>query len=346
MPATRNSSTLEPGVCHICGKTLSRKADLPRHMRTHAANKDELMFPCPYEGCGYKALQRSNLATHLHTHTGERPNKCCHPGCTYSTSDPGSLTRHRRSVHGYEPKAKKSNFSVETARKESRRTRRHSPHSVPSPSSSDGSASSISIAIGDQFPELRELLAAPGCPTVELYCVVATKNTHPGYDTALSPRTLPRSDALVHSSLLGGTFKPETLLQQVEQAPAVSYPQIPVDVQQEALCFATCYVDNLGSWMPPPSFLSNDSSLFIDASSYGPTNTFQDDFSQFLPVENHSVGYPIVAPQPAWEFSQPSFSELTGGFTFNDQLCYTTFSASDGFGASSSDFFSQMSLAC
>ncbi|KAF9218874.1 hypothetical protein BS17DRAFT_719220, partial [Gyrodon lividus] len=86
-------------------------------MRTHATNKKELyvhnsalfkanhadhvsdrMHACPYEGCNYKALQRSNVATHIRTHTGERPNKCPTTGCPYTTSDPGSLTRHRKAA--------------------------------------------------------------------------------------------------------------------------------------------------------------------------------------------------------------------------------------------------------
>jgi uncharacterized Zn-finger protein len=70
--------------CNVCGKTISRKADLPRHLKTHATNKEELyvhrpriffrdatltdpnrMHACPYIGCTFKALQSSNLQTHL-----------------------------------------------------------------------------------------------------------------------------------------------------------------------------------------------------------------------------------------------------------------------------------------
>jgi uncharacterized Zn-finger protein len=70
--------------CTTCGKTISRKADLPRHMKTHSTNKEGLyvhhprlffrdatltgsnrMQACPHAGCTYRALQRSNLVTHL-----------------------------------------------------------------------------------------------------------------------------------------------------------------------------------------------------------------------------------------------------------------------------------------
>ncbi|KAG2357829.1 hypothetical protein BDR07DRAFT_1264687, partial [Suillus spraguei] len=84
-----------------CYRAISRKADLPRHMLIHDKNKDALYHACPYEGCDYKTLQKSNVQTHIRTHTGERSKMCPHPECTFSTTDPGSLTRHRKSEHDY-----------------------------------------------------------------------------------------------------------------------------------------------------------------------------------------------------------------------------------------------------
>ncbi|KAG2096699.1 uncharacterized protein F5147DRAFT_375356 [Suillus discolor] len=105
MPATgRNSKPVE---CSVCRKVISRKADLPRHMRTHAENKEAFMHACPYDGCDYKTLQKSNVQTHIRTHTRERSKTCPHPECPFSTTDPGSLTRHRKSEHGYKPKARR-----------------------------------------------------------------------------------------------------------------------------------------------------------------------------------------------------------------------------------------------
>ncbi|KAG0693908.1 hypothetical protein DFH29DRAFT_962470, partial [Suillus ampliporus] len=46
------------------------------------------------------------MQTHFRTHTRERSKTCPHPGCTFATTDPGSLTRHRKQLHGYEPKAR------------------------------------------------------------------------------------------------------------------------------------------------------------------------------------------------------------------------------------------------
>ncbi|KAG1832207.1 hypothetical protein EV424DRAFT_1313676, partial [Suillus variegatus] len=92
-----------PVNCPVCHKTISRKADLPRHMRTHDEHKEALMHACPFPNCDYKTLQKSNLQTHIRTHTRERSKTCPHSGCAFSTTDPGSLTRHRKQVHGYEP---------------------------------------------------------------------------------------------------------------------------------------------------------------------------------------------------------------------------------------------------
>ncbi|KAG1877822.1 hypothetical protein DFJ58DRAFT_7863 [Suillus subalutaceus] len=66
------------------------------------------MHACPFPNCGYKTLQKSNLQTHMRTHTRERSKTCPHSGCAFATTDPGSLTRHRKQLHGYEPKARRN----------------------------------------------------------------------------------------------------------------------------------------------------------------------------------------------------------------------------------------------
>ncbi|KAG2110917.1 uncharacterized protein F5147DRAFT_107838 [Suillus discolor] len=106
MPAAGRNMT--PVDCHVCHKTISRKADLPRHMRTHDEHKEALMHACPFPDCNYKTLQKSNLQTHIRTHTRERSKTCPHPGCAFATTDPASLTRHRKHLHSYEPKARRN----------------------------------------------------------------------------------------------------------------------------------------------------------------------------------------------------------------------------------------------
>ncbi|KAG1729374.1 hypothetical protein EDB19DRAFT_1743766 [Suillus lakei] len=113
MPAAGRNMT--PVECPVCHKTISRKADLPRHMHTHDENKEALMYACPFHNCDYKALQKSNVQTHIRTHTRERSKTCPHPGCAFATTDPGSLTRHRKHLHNYQPKARR-NFGGKAAR--------------------------------------------------------------------------------------------------------------------------------------------------------------------------------------------------------------------------------------
>ncbi|KAG2059053.1 hypothetical protein BDR06DRAFT_1003685 [Suillus hirtellus] len=106
MPAARRNMTSVD--CHICHRTISRKADLPRHMQTHDEHKEALMHACPFPDCNFKTLQKSNVQTHIRTHTRERSKTCPHPGCTFATTDPASLTRHRKHLHNYDPKARRN----------------------------------------------------------------------------------------------------------------------------------------------------------------------------------------------------------------------------------------------
>ncbi|KAJ7490976.1 hypothetical protein FB451DRAFT_1514195 [Mycena latifolia] len=103
-------------TCAICGAYLRRNTDLPRHMLTHSKDKHSLMFTCPMDGCGHQTLQKSNLATHIRTHTRAKPHKCPEvlpsgQPCDFSTADPSSLHRHRKRKHGYTPRPKPAPYA-------------------------------------------------------------------------------------------------------------------------------------------------------------------------------------------------------------------------------------------
>ncbi|CCL99421.1 uncharacterized protein FIBRA_01439 [Fibroporia radiculosa] len=70
------SSSSRPCVCHICGKGFS---------------------------------QKSNLETHLNTHTGEAPHKCPYPGCEEFFKDPARRHRHMKAVHHHVSSRSKKN---------------------------------------------------------------------------------------------------------------------------------------------------------------------------------------------------------------------------------------------
>ncbi|KAH9944645.1 hypothetical protein B0H21DRAFT_823276 [Amylocystis lapponica] len=101
-------------ACIVCHKVLARKADMSRHMKLHSEDVETLKLRCHYENCKYATLQLSNLNTHMNTHTGAKPYLChdtffdSNTGaivqCSFRTSDPGSLTRHRKRMHGYVPR--------------------------------------------------------------------------------------------------------------------------------------------------------------------------------------------------------------------------------------------------
>ncbi|KAJ6606576.1 hypothetical protein DFH09DRAFT_1120684 [Mycena vulgaris] len=123
----RSSSSQQPkpasgsgATCEHCGAMMKRTNDLPRHMILHAKNKEEFMYSCPVEGCTHQTLQKSNLATHIRTHTRARPHKCPEyfpngQKCDFATADPSSLHRHRKRRHGYKPRSFMATSSTPTA---------------------------------------------------------------------------------------------------------------------------------------------------------------------------------------------------------------------------------------
>ncbi|KAF7342331.1 Transcriptional repressor ctcf-like [Mycena venus] len=160
-PRRATSSVPVPG----CPWSFDRPGDLDRHEFTHLSDEEKRrrMFHCTYAGCGHMTRQKSNLETHLRTHTGEKNDRC--PDCEYATGDPASLTTHRKE-HGYQPrrkgqsKAKRNNRRSATvpaaATAPSTAANNAYPTSIwPSPSSSSSSSPSPSA------PSSSSLAASP-----------------------------------------------------------------------------------------------------------------------------------------------------------------------------------------
>ncbi|KAG6901781.1 hypothetical protein C0995_008027 [Termitomyces sp. Mi166 len=142
MSRTKELNT-EP--CNVCGVVIRYKGDIARHEQLHKPDDAVVMFKCPYEGCAYQTLQKSNLNTHIFTHTGEKPHAC--PDCDYRTADPGCLTRHRKKKHAYVPNRRtgKAKVSIDT-----RTSRRHAPYKRKEVSSSP-SPSPVSESLPEDF---------------------------------------------------------------------------------------------------------------------------------------------------------------------------------------------------
>ncbi|KAH7869147.1 uncharacterized protein C8R40DRAFT_758908 [Lentinula edodes] len=102
----QHSEAYNPATCSVCNAMISNKTDMPRHMKMHSVDREKLMHRCPYPDCNFENLQKSNVETHIRTHTKSKTNSC--PDCDFVTVDPGSLTRHRKRIHGYIPKMRRS----------------------------------------------------------------------------------------------------------------------------------------------------------------------------------------------------------------------------------------------
>ncbi|KAF5381696.1 hypothetical protein D9615_005591 [Tricholomella constricta] len=149
----RSPKDINTEPCEVCGLIIRYKADVPRHNRLH--DKEAMMYKCTFPNCQYQNLQKSNLNTHMSTHTGEKPHACPEPDCAFRTADPGSLTRHRKKVHAYVPMKHNGTKAKLTA--STKKSRRHDPYKRPA---SQGSSSTLPEELVDLTAVLEALPSA------------------------------------------------------------------------------------------------------------------------------------------------------------------------------------------
>ncbi|KAK8759028.1 hypothetical protein V5799_003340 [Amblyomma americanum] len=86
--ASNNAGRLK---CVVCRRGFNSRSNLRSHMRTHTLEKP---FACKF--CGRSFSQSSTLRNHLRLHTGERPYKCL--VCQRAYSQLAGLRAHQRSA--------------------------------------------------------------------------------------------------------------------------------------------------------------------------------------------------------------------------------------------------------
>ena len=80
-----------------CRNTYKTKFSLTRHMKQHEGK----MYHCKLCPKSFTLLQY--LREHTHTHTGDKPYVCTHPGCNKSFRQSGKFSLHKK-IHKEESK--------------------------------------------------------------------------------------------------------------------------------------------------------------------------------------------------------------------------------------------------
>ncbi|KAK0442014.1 uncharacterized protein EV420DRAFT_1082729 [Desarmillaria tabescens] len=97
MPRVSSQKSNKRVQCKVCLKQYADTTGLSRHSKVHRPDVENLMFRCTGPDCHYRTLQKARFEDHIRAkHTGEKPFTCPAPDCSYGSSSPGGLHRHRK----------------------------------------------------------------------------------------------------------------------------------------------------------------------------------------------------------------------------------------------------------
>ncbi|KAI0775929.1 hypothetical protein BD413DRAFT_256026 [Trametes elegans] len=85
------------------GTTQDCRYEAKKHLvKRHIESKHLQFRPCVCPYCDKRFAQKSNLNTHINTHTGMTPHKCLAEGCPREFKDPARRHRHMKDAHNHE----------------------------------------------------------------------------------------------------------------------------------------------------------------------------------------------------------------------------------------------------
>jgi Zinc finger, C2H2 type len=82
-------------TCEICNREFSCYTNFLRHQNVH--HRKIKNFHCDYPGCGKSFGQKTALANHTNTHTGDKPFHC--NLCSFRSGDKSTIFKHKKKIH-------------------------------------------------------------------------------------------------------------------------------------------------------------------------------------------------------------------------------------------------------
>lgn len=97
LPVCLSRKKAKSRMCNICGKILCSNYALQAHINSHTGEKP---IKCSHEGCSKTFRHESSRIEHMRMHTGEKPFHCTIDGCDQRYAYRVDFNRHKFKVHG------------------------------------------------------------------------------------------------------------------------------------------------------------------------------------------------------------------------------------------------------